>query len=75
MSYVDIKKLMARTTESSSVYREYGLMLGVPKIIMKMGTDAKSPIATFLYKTHSYSGHFDDLNGGKSLKIVTNKTS
>ena len=37
MSYVDIKKLMARATESSSIYREYGLMLGVPKIIMKMG--------------------------------------
>ena len=33
MSYVDIKKLMARATESSSIYREYGLiiyMLGVP---------------------------------------------
>ena len=29
MSYVDIKKLMARATESSSIYREYGLMLGV----------------------------------------------
>ena len=48
MSYVDtiIGKELMPATESLSVYRAQRVMLGVPKIIMKMGTRGPQNLMT-----------------------------